>query len=251
MKSYSLIAYVSAVITVCFHVQRPHCEVANAKRKEVRVTVKMAMDFRFASPTASMAAALLMLFILQLGVRESAANPPAGTVKITSFSYGGSGCPPGSAEGVVSDDAQAVTLMFSSYHATTDEGLAKRKSSCIVSVGLSYPKGWTVAVGTVTMRGYAKLEYGVNGQIQTWYYFSGLAGTAKLTRKFSSPFDNNFSITDKFLTIVYCKCGLQRNLNLASEAKVTPWKSGRKGFIAVDSKDFSIRQVWNLKWQTC
>ncbi|GBG45582.1 hypothetical protein CBR_g79051, partial [Chara braunii] len=155
---------------------------------------------------------LLLPLLLQLAARGAASTcPPPGSVKIQSFSYAGSGCPPGTAVGDISKDGKALTVIFSKYYATTDKLLADRKRSCVVTVKLSYPRGFIVSVGTVTTRGYVKLDAGAVATIQTWYYFSGLPGTARLVRKFTGVVEKNFEVTDKFLTLVYSRCGVSRD----------------------------------------
>ncbi|GBG81070.1 hypothetical protein CBR_g31627 [Chara braunii] len=198
---------------------------------------------------------LLLPLVIQLAAQGAAAIcPPPGSVKIESFSYLGSGCPLGTAVGDISSDGQALTVMFSKYFATTDKLLTDRRRNCVVTVSLSYPGGFVVSVGTVTMRGYLKLDAGAVGTIQTWYYFSGLPGTARFVRNFTGVVDKNFEVTDKFLTLVYSSCGVFRNLNLASEARVIPgpgYPAKGNGLVEIDSQDLSVRQVWNLVWQKC
>ncbi|GBG81078.1 hypothetical protein CBR_g31636 [Chara braunii] len=198
---------------------------------------------------------LLLPLVLQLAAQGAATTcPPPGTVKIAALSYAGSGCPPGTAVGDISNDGKALTVMYSKYIATTDKLLADRKRTCIVTVSLSYPRGFIVSVGTVTMRGYVKLDAGAVATIQTWYYFSGFPGTARFVRKFTGALEKNFEVTDQFLTLVYSTCGADRNLILASEARVAPgpgYPAKGNGIVGIDSQDFSFRQVWNLVWGTC
>ncbi|GBG46778.1 hypothetical protein CBR_g80282 [Chara braunii] len=198
---------------------------------------------------------LLLPLLLQLAARGAATTcPPPGTVKIDALSYAGSGCPSGTAVGGISNDGKALTVVYSRYYATTDKLLADRRRSCVVTVKLRYPRGFIVSVGTVTMRGYVKLDAGAVATIQTWYYFSGFPGTARFVHKFTGVVNKNFEVTDKFLTLVYSRCGVVRDLNLASEARVAPgpgYPSKGNGIVGIDSQDLSFRQVWNLVWEKC
>ncbi|GBG88245.1 hypothetical protein CBR_g46812 [Chara braunii] len=197
---------------------------------------------------------LLLLGLLQLAVPGLAQSPPSGTVKITKFTYSGSGCPRGSAEGVVSSDGQTLTLIFSKYTVSTPGSTSNRRKNCQVGVTLMYPTGFTFTLGTVTFRGYAQFEQGVKGTLAAAYYFSGIQGTVRVSRNLPPPVEGNFEFTDQFVTFVYQPCDRQPlMLNLNSEARVMPPPSPSKsaGLITVDSQDLSLRQLFRLRWKKC
>ncbi|GBG75443.1 hypothetical protein CBR_g20073 [Chara braunii] len=200
---------------------------------------------------AAAAPMLLLVLVLQLAAHASAISPPGDSVRINYFSAAGSGCPPGSTQGSISSDGKALTVMYGNYTASTDGSLADQRKACTVTVSLSYPRGFVVKVGTVTLRGYANLEKGVTGTVKTQYYFSGLLGTAKVSRTINGRFNNNFEFTDQFVSAVYSKCGVQRSLNLLSEVRVNPGSSGKNGIVTIDSQDLALVQVLQLIWETC
>ncbi|GBG91410.1 hypothetical protein CBR_g52297 [Chara braunii] len=142
---------------------------------------------------------LLLLGLLQLAVPGLAQTPPSGTVKIKSFKYAGSGCPPGSFQGVVSDDVQTLTVIFSSD--TSDSGPERR--SCQLSVGLTYPAGFAFTLESVTFRG----SFQGSASVTTTYYFSGIPGTGRVQRSLPPPVEGNFEFTEQFSTLIHPECG--------------------------------------------
>ncbi|GBG66744.1 hypothetical protein CBR_g68729 [Chara braunii] len=214
----------------------------------------MKVSFPSFSPMGAMAALLLLVTMLQLAVHGQAEAPPANTVSIEGFSYNGDGCPSGSAEGSISSDGQALTVMFSKYTATTEGRIQKQmRKSCVVTVKLNYPPGFVFTLGTVTMRGYGKLDAGIKGTIKTSYYISGLPGTASATHNFNGPFDDNYEVADEFIAAVESTCNVVRNLQLNSEVRVNPGKIPlpSNGLLTMDSQDLKLTQKFYFKWRRC
>ncbi|GBG93042.1 hypothetical protein CBR_g58376 [Chara braunii] len=199
----------------------------------------------------SAAVALFLFAFLALAsnaLAKRCISPPRGTVKISELTYAGDGCPPGSAEGVMSSDAEALTVMFSNYSATTDSTSQDRRKVCTLTVKLIYPAGFIFHLGTCTMRGYGMLEEGVTGTVQTSYHISGLGGTSRTTRVMKGPFDDNFEFTDRFVGAAYSQCRKVRNLNIKSEVRVNPGTSGNQGLMTIDSTDLKLTEVFHLSW---
>ncbi|GBG89384.1 hypothetical protein CBR_g49175 [Chara braunii] len=215
-----------------------------AKTKRIRHTV-----FQSVSTMAAMVV-LLLLALLQLAVRGLAQTPPSGTVRVESFSYSGSGCPPGSAEGALSDDG-VFSLVLPEFTVFTPGRKADLRKNCQVSVTVRYPAGFTFSVTTATFRGYAQFEEGVTGSLAAAYYFSSIPGTARFSRSLPPPVEGNFELSDSFATPVYAPCGRQSvTLGFNFEASVLPPSrpnKNNKGLITVTSQG----NRYSLLWKKC
>ncbi|GBG77856.1 hypothetical protein CBR_g25787 [Chara braunii] len=204
-----------------------------------------------------MAAMVVLLFLglFQLAVPGLAQSPPSGTVKIQGFTYGGTGCPPGSAAGAISADGKALTLIFSNYTVLTLGNPADRRKNCQVAVNLSYPVGFTFTLGAVTFRGYASFEEGVTGALAAAYYMSGVPGTVRVLHNLPPPANGDFEITDQFALFLFAQCGESTvMLNINSEARVVaplPPNNNKKGLITVDTQDLKLEQQFGLRWKSC
>ncbi|GBG66690.1 hypothetical protein CBR_g68674 [Chara braunii] len=219
------------------------------KSPRIRKRVRMKTVFRSSSAVAELAA-LLLLAVVQLVVNVHVGAPPPGAVKIDGFDYNGDGCPVGSVQGSISCDSKALTVMFNTFTATTDEGQQNMRKSCVVTVMLNYPPGFFFTLGTVTMRGYAKLDAGVKGTMRTGYHISGRIGSGQATHVFNGQFDGNYEVTDYFQNAVGSECGKIRDLNINSEVRVHPGKPPRIGVITMDSQDLKLTQIFAINWST-
>ena len=101
--------------------------------------------------------------------------PNPNDVYINNFAYRGSGCPAGSVANATDAKKEVLTLLFSDYIASIGPGtkVADRRKNCAISLDIHYPQGYQYAIFTADYRGYADLEYGVTGEQQAIYYFSG------------------------------------------------------------------------------
>ncbi|GBG77852.1 hypothetical protein CBR_g25783 [Chara braunii] len=214
-----------------------------AKTKRIRHTV-----FESVSTMAAMMVVLL-LALLQLAVPGLAQSPPSGTVKIESFSYSGTGCPPGSFRAVASADGSAFVLVFSNFSAFTPGSPADRQKHCQVGVNMIYPAGFVYTLETVTHSGYAILEEGVEGSLETEYFFSDIPGTVTTLRELPPPSNDGFKLTDQFSTFVYPPCGSELvTLNINAVLTVVspaPPRNNNAGSIVIDDQDFT------LQWKKC
>ncbi|GBG71786.1 hypothetical protein CBR_g9195 [Chara braunii] len=198
-------------------------------------------------------AVVLLLIILQLAVHGYAISPPPGSVSISDFSAAGDGCPSDTYIGLVSDDAHALTVMFSDFTAVTDRALAGRRKRCHLSVQLNYPQGFTFTLVGITVRGYAKLDEGVKGILQTSYYISGRPGTGIAVVIKVGPFDGNFEEGIAFISPVVSVCNQVRKLNLNTEFRVDPgnFTPKRNGIITPDPEDLKPTLIYDVAWEAC
>ncbi|GBG66792.1 hypothetical protein CBR_g68778 [Chara braunii] len=205
-----------------------------------------------ASAASAAAAAFLLLSMIHVSVSgETATLPWPEYVQIDSVSYAGSGCPPGSSEYVLSSNMSTLTLIFSNFTASTDGGIQERRKNCQLSVGLTFPLGWSYSVGNITSRGFAALDAGVRGLHRTSFYYSGMPGTAHATLNMTGPFDGNYEVTDTLDAVMYSPCGTFRNLNLNTEVRVDDGVSNGQGIMTVDSTDLRFRLIFTIMWKKC
>ncbi|GBG66743.1 hypothetical protein CBR_g68728 [Chara braunii] len=198
-------------------------------------------------PVVAAMAAVVVVSLLSAAVPASA-KPPK--VTIESVTFMGSGCNWQNTNYVLSNDYSTVTFIFGDMIATTDGGLANRRKNCQASLGLKYPKGWSLSLGSVTGRGYGKLDKGVEGTYQTSYYFSGQTGTAYAKRTLNGQLELNYEYTDVFGLLVWSQCNNVPNLNINSEVRVDG-PAGRNGIMTLDSTDKKFKLIYRLNWKTC
>lgn len=102
-------------------------------------------------------------------------KPSGHEIEIQAVTYGGTGCPDKTVQGLLSDDRTTITLSFDAYTVQSGPNIpaTDRRKFCQLQLKLKYPGGFQYSIFGADYRGYASLEKGVNGTAQSTYYFSG------------------------------------------------------------------------------
>jgi hypothetical protein len=168
--------------------------------------------------------------------------------------YGGTGCPSGSASVTVSPDQSALSILFDSYvtesGATT--GRAVDRKSCNISIPVTVPSGYSVAVFQVDYRGYNLVPRGGMAKFDAEYFWAGARGP-RVSRTYTGPTNENFSISDGLVatTMVWSPCGadviLRTNTSLMSKSNAR----GEQAMSMVDSADITSGLVYRLQYRRC
>lgn len=190
-------------------------------------------------------------------------HPPVGSVKIKSIDPKGSGCPTDDSVSTnISDDGLAFTVTFSEFAAAIGPGLSpvQARRNCALLATLSVPAGWQFSIATFNYRGYMQLDKGIRASHATQYWFQGQSDTGYFKAEVSGPAAKDFVYTDKIgLSSVYIPdtwspCNLERALiiNPSVALRRLPGASANaQGYIANDSVDGEIDNVFGLVWRQC
>jgi hypothetical protein len=181
--------------------------------------------------------------------------PPAGQVHIRGIQAGGNGCAQGTFSSYLSEDQQAFTLMFDAYTATQSRGSnpADARRFCNINLDLHIPHGWQYSIFKVDYRGYASLDAGVRGVVQSSYRFSGGgASTRPLQQVLTGPVATDYLKSDSvgISSLVWSPCGVSRALNIKSEVRLEGDRN-RSGLLTVDTIDGEFKQIYALQWRRC
>jgi hypothetical protein len=177
-------------------------------------------------------------------------------VRIRNITWNGTGCPLGTTAANVSPDLQAFTLIFSQFAAEVGPGVSIREKTkfCQVNLDLDFPSGWSFTVFTADYRGYAAVDRGITGTIDSTYYFQGDARQARLSTRIAGAYDSDYLIRDTLGVdaYVWSPCGAQRALNIKTQATLTtPANRNARGLLTVDSIDGQFKQIYRIAWQRC
>jgi hypothetical protein len=102
-------------------------------------------------------------------------KPSGHEIEITGVTYGGTGCPDNTVQGLLTDDKTTITLSFDAYTVQSGPQIpaTERRKFCQLQLKLKYPGGFQYSIFGADYRGYASLEKGVTGTTTSTYYFSG------------------------------------------------------------------------------
>ena len=114
-------------------------------------------------------------------------KPSGHDVEISAVTYGGTGCPDKTVQGILSDDRTTLSLSFDAYTVQSGPNIpaTDRRKFCQLQLKLKYPTGFQFSIFGADYRGYASLEKGVTGTTQSTYYFSGQQNQVHPSHKYA------------------------------------------------------------------
>lgn len=184
--------------------------------------------------------------------------PPDGVVKINKIIYGGSGCPQNSVSSSIADNGLNFGVSFDNYIAGIGNGFTRhdKRKNCELRVELTVPSGYSYTIVDVNYRGYADLDYGINGTFKTRYHFQGETDLAELTRSVRGSIDHDFIVSDSldFESFVWSECGTTAPVVLTTQhnlKKTHNASSYAEGVIGMDSVESKLTHQYGLKWKHC
>lgn len=170
-------------------------------------------------------------------------------------SYGGTGCPAGSARAVVSPDFKSFTMIFDKYIVNAAGSNSMDRKNCQILVNLNFPQGWSFSIARMDYRGFYDISAGASGSQQAIYYFQGNLAQARLSSVFKGPIVGDYLISDSIgiNNLVWSPCGSKSGVNINTSLIGTVGPNNPNGFarLTTDSADGSVQTTYALQWQQC
>lgn len=165
-------------------------------------------------------------------------------------SYGGTGCPAGTASVVLSRDKKSLSLRFDRYEVEAGGARTFDRKSCNLAIPLRVPSGLSVAVVAAEYRGFNRLPAGAEAQFRAEYFFAGGRGPVK-SRAFNGPLQGRFSFGDQVTarSAVWSACGADVILRTNTSLRVST--TGRRASSSVRSQEIKTAIVYRLQWRKC
>ena len=151
-------------------------------------------------------------------------QPPYFTVQLASVN--GSGCPPGSTA-VRATSATTFKVTYSAYLADAGGGAPPGdfRKNCQLDVLVGVPSGWTFGIASEQYRGFAALDTGAHGVLQTSYYFSGTGGYFSDSHQLFGPMNGIYEFDDQQPVLTWAPCHFTGTINVNSSLQVFPGKN--------------------------
>lgn len=170
--------------------------------------------------------------------QASIAAPSLNSVYFNEPSYGGSGCPQGSASSSLTPDGLTLTMLFDSYTASPT------RKACNISIPVHVPNGFQVSTITADYRGFAQGR----GELKRSYFFAGGAGSS-FTDVLGTSSGTTYLKTDDLIETsnIWSRCGADVNMRINSAIRGLNNRSN----ISVDSLDLHQGMVFHLQYRSC
>lgn len=177
----------------------------------------------------------------------------ANDIKLGTPSYGGTGCPAGSASVALSPDRQSISMLFDQYVVEAGGRKTIDRKNCNIAVPVQVPQGYSVAVFAIDYRGFAALPSGARAQLSVNYFLAGQGRGVRTTKNFRGPYSNDYLTTDRLgmESVVWTACGA--NTILRANTSMLAQTNGRReqALATVDSADIQAGLVYHLPWRRC
>jgi len=189
---------------------------------------------------------ILAVFVAQVALAQG--------IQLGHPSYGGSGCPSGSASITVSPANDAITILFDQFIAEAGNATGRRtdRKSCNLTIPVSVPNGYSVAIFQVDYRGYNLIPRGGMNRFDAEYFWAGAQGP-RISRTFFGPLNDNFSVRDELLArnLVWTPCGVSVNLRVNASMMTQTNSNFAQSMGVVDSADVSAGLVYHIQYRRC
>lgn len=178
----------------------------------------------------------------------------AADILLTGASYGGTGCPQGTASVTLSPDQKTMSVLFDSYVAQAGSSVGKSldRKTCNLAVSVKIPQGFSVSIFKVDYRGFASIPYGAEGKFSVEYFFAGQRGPL-YTKTFGGGYNNDYLLNNQLAAsaLVWSACGANTNLRINSSMLAKTNAAYEDAYASVDSIDLSSGLIYHLQWRSC
>lgn len=184
----------------------------------------------------------------------AATQAEAAGLKLGVPAYGGTGCPAGTASLTLSPDETELSVLFDQFVAEAGSTTQKRidRKSCSLSIPVQVPQGYSIAIFQVDYRGFNAIPYGAYNKFDAEYFWAGMRGP-KISRLFSGPLVDNFTVTDQLIAsaLVWTACSDSVNLRVNASLLAQTNRAMEQTTSSIDSVDVSSGLIYHIQWRRC
>lgn len=175
---------------------------------------------------------------------------PNDAIRIGMPSYGGSGCPAGTASLTLSPSGESAAVLldeFSLEMGGAGTPLMDRKS-CDLAIPIHVPEGYSVALNQAAYVGYLDLPRGGNARLSIEHFFAGARGP-RLATTFQGPKNQEFTLVGppSGAATVWSSCGQDVILRVNASLIVETNAAREKAKAAIERLTFERL----IKWRKC
>ena len=193
----------------------------------------------------------LFILLAVYATQSLAVNP--NDVYLKRPSYGGSGCPRGTASTSLSPDAKALSILFDNYVVEAGGGgRTMARKTCNIAVPVHVPQGYSVSIFKIDYRGFNSLPRGARSTFNVEYFFAGSRGP-RYQKSFRGSMERDYLLTNTLAAraIVWSKCGQDVILRTNTSMRVHNRNRREVAMSTVDSVDVRAGLVYRLQWRRC
>ncbi|MFZ3230638.1 MAG: DUF4360 domain-containing protein [Pseudobdellovibrio sp.] len=171
--------------------------------------------------------------------------------------YGGNGCPQGTASVSLTEDHKVMSVLFDKFIAEAGSTTGRRvdRASCNLRIPIQVMPGYSVAVIKSDYRGFTAVPgNGASATFNSEYFFAGAGRGPKATKKFVGPMSDSFIISNDIVTGVWSPCGGDVIFAVNASATAMSNSAMQQTMMIVDSVDMSSQDlglIYSFSWRQC
>jgi hypothetical protein len=195
---------------------------------------------------------LILASILFISTISTAQLLPG--VKLGEPSYGGTGCPAGTASVSLSPDQDEISILFDQFitEAGGASGRMVDRKACELSVPIHIPQGYSATVIQTDFRGFNLVSRGGMNRLNTEYFWAGQRGPS-FSNLYRGPQNEDYFATNGVVAsgVVWTPCGLSTNLRIRATIMTQTNRQMEQSMMTVDSADITGGLIYHIQWRKC
>lgn len=175
----------------------------------------------------------------------------APAIKLGKPAYGGPGCPAGTASASVTGGGTQLTVKFSQYQVAAGGSTGKSfdRKACSLSIPVTVPAGYSVAVIAVDFTGYTNLPSGTSATFRLEEFLPGGQGPV-FSSDIKGPKKGKFSASSQAAATIWSACGTSTTMRTNTSLLVRS-SGGKAASASIRTQDVSTAIVYRLKYRSC
>lgn len=177
----------------------------------------------------------------------------ADDIALGEASYGGTGCPVGTASVALSPDAKALSILFDQYVAEAGGAKSFDRKNCNIAIPVHIPSGYSVSILAIDYRGFVGLPAGGRANLNVDYFLAGAGQGVRTTKRFVGAQNADYLTSHELgvEALVWSACGADTILRANTTLQVFTNLKREQAMATVDSADVQAGLVYRLAWRQC
>lgn len=160
--------------------------------------------------------------------------------------YGGNGCPQGTASVSLTEDAKTMSVLFDRFLSEAGNTTGRRvdRASCNLRIPVKVAPGYSVSIIHSDYRGFVAVPgQGAYATFNSEFFFAGQGRGPKTTKKFVGPMSDSYLISSDVVAQAWSPCGQDVILSVNTSATSMSNSAMQQTMMIVDSLDLSAQDM--------
>lgn len=173
---------------------------------------------------------------------------------IGNLSYGGTGCPQGTAAARIDNLANPLHVFFSTFTVGAGKsfGQTVARKNCDLAIPINIPSGFQVSITDLEYAGHNRLPLGGSSEVSVEYFFAGGRGP-KIIKQFRGHLDDmfNFQNSVQQQNLSWSPCGQDAILRISINIQTQTNNANEDSITTINQASSQNGLHYHLQWRKC